>query len=469
MDIDKLLDETVEKSADIDGWISRKAALKIQKAKGSGIPKFARNNMKGMTEEMRQKYRAILLKRQEKGAQIKKKRDEYNSKMERAQIERKLQNANLLSSFKERKKVENLKKTLARKKAEISNKIAQERMAQQKALVVRNATQPEIIKAQAEKTRVLKGREFGKRISKNNTAFELAVRPTDKTPTSGSPVDWVQYLRMLYRDCVGYGHAGRGVYYTDQFRQAVLGIPQDVLVKLPGNVVQKISALRREFANPAIAGLGGLGKMTPTETENIKGRIKRDFLVIVAKSRATIDPSDKMNIMRQFWDKWQPTLMSMPHIYNWFINDQHVMNAIADFRGIGEWELTEEEKQYHNMKGSSTELEREYLIDDRPGTVSTQEAIHPIAYDEGYMWDVEALMPNVPTPQPNIGSLVNFSERFDVEKLSKIKPIQPNVRLPNKSRASMSKMIKSIGKKRKKAKKTGVPISRMVRMKKGVI
>jgi hypothetical protein len=197
--------------------------------------------------------------------------------------------------------------------------------------------------------------------------------------------------------------------------------------------------------------------MTPTETENIKGRIKRDFLVIVAKSRATIDPSDKMNIMREFWDKWQPTLMSNPNIYNWFINDQHVMNAIADFRGIGEWELTEEEKQYHNMKGSSTELEREYLIDDRPGTVSTQEAIHPIAYDEGYMWDVEALMPNVPTPQPSIGSLNDFYERFDIEQLSRLKEIQPNIRLPNAHRkekptffgGSLSKLFK---KKRKKSK-----------------
>jgi len=421
MDVNRLLDETVEKTTDLDGWLSRKASLKIQKARGKNLPRFVKRNMRGMTEAQRNRYRKKLLKRRAFKARRKKALMDARNKMKQAVIQRKIRNANALESFKERRRKALLRAKLAKIKAGIRRQIARKNMQETRALAVRNATHPGTIMAQAEKRRVMAGRRHSNRIMRGKKdIFKVAVQPTSETPTSGTPDQWFSYLRRILQS------KGRD---SDEFRQAVLGVPQDVINRMSPHRRRAINKLKSTFANPSIGGLG-IGRLTQTQCENLRAIIKRHFLETVAKARGVTDPADKTNIMRQFWDKWQPILSVKPQLYNWFKTDEHIRNAMLDFRGLGDWDqFTPAESQY--LQGTTTDTERAFLLGERPGEVDAYTALHPIA--EGDLFDVEDLMPNVPAPQPDLYGIENFTERFDVESLMPGVPnIEPKIRRRNR-------------------------------------
>jgi hypothetical protein len=294
--------------------------------------------------------------------------------------------------------------------AQIQRKIANEQMKDQQALAVRNLTQPNVIMSQAEQQRMISGAEFGKKILNSDASFRFAVHPKGgESISSGTPEQWMLQIRKLGLEC----QPGRG-YFTDEFRNAILGVPQDVLVRMNPRFRNKIVNLKRIFSKPQMAGLGLIGKITPTQYEDIKGRIKRDFLETISRAKVAKEPSDKMNRMRMFWDKWQPTLSSMPGLYNWFKEDVHIKNSIIDFKG---WDtFTPEESKY--LESTTSNTEREFLSGNRDsGVIDATKTMYPIAD-----WDVEDLMPNVPSAQPNL------SNAFDIEDLMPgVYPVQPDL------------------------------------------
>lgn len=394
--------------------------------------------MRGMTEAQRNQYRKKVLAQKKVQAKRKQARQDAQNKMKRAIIQRKIRNANLLSSWKERKKAQLKRAKLAKVRAMTRNKIKRKEMQEQKALAVRNATHPGTIMAQAEKRRVMDGRRHSAKITKGKKdIFERAVQPTSMPLTSGTPEQWMKYLKSIMRS------KGRD---SDEFKQAVLGLPQDVIARMSPHKKKIIARLKSRFSSPMMkpavpntpkVAVAGLGRLTPTQCETLRAKIKTHFLNAVAKSRSVSEPSDKMNIMREFWDKWQPVLATKPQLYEWFKNDEHIRNAMMDFKGLGQWdEFTPEEAQY--LDGTTSDDERSFLLGERPGEINAYTAMHPIADD---MFDVEDLMPNVPSPQPDVYGLGDFTERFDVEELAPGVPtIDPvNAQLPDWSRSRRGK------------------------------
>jgi hypothetical protein len=440
MDVNRLLDETVERSTNIDGWLSRKASLKIQKATGKNLPEFVKKNMKGMTEAQRNLYRKKLLAQRKAQASRKKARQDAQNKMKQAVIQRKIRNANLLSSWKERKKQSLKRKALARARMMTQRKLAQRDRKEQQALAVRNATNPGAIKAKAERQRVMVGRrksseimngrkdKFTPGIEQRNVQSRN-VRHLMRKRGKRIPVTERAQVRARVRALTDEQRIERCHKMIEKINERIRQNPK--LAEKGQFMIEKLRNRITKLQKKNVAGFYGLGEIPSTQMENVKATLKRHFLETVARSRGTTDPSDKMNIMRQFWDRWQPVMATNPGIYNWFKSDQHIRNAMLDFKGIGDWdEFTPAEAQY--LQGTTTDEERSFLLGERPGEVNAYTSMHPLADN----FDVEDLMPNVPAPQPNVGDIGDFTSRFDVEELSRnIPTIDPvNAQLPDWSR-----------------------------------
>jgi len=386
-DVEQVL-ERVDGLAELDGWRSRKASLKIQKvATGNPLPAGVQRSMRGMTADERQRYARILMKKARAKAIQTRQTKEFNHKRKQAMIQRQAMNNKLLRKFKEQKMNEARQKQVAMAKAKIAGKIAQKNAEANRALAVRNSTNPSIIQSNAERIRVARAQAFGRQITDHDVAFRaFPVGPTS-TPIEPS-IDEMAGLgysssrkRIPYRSRkrIPYRNTTRPRPISSKRDKTGLPIPQRSVMS-QRNIEAKRVALARGRMMNARRTPRGITSYTSRDRNNIAPTIQR-ISEAIARLR---------NSKNKYAQVHAQKLQKKLNVVRKSIRSTNRTTGYRQMNGLG------------SASDSLSPFEQQFL---GVGEVDMQRALHPIAGDFG-------TGPNYEFQQPEGGSYYDNGDAF---------------------------------------------------------